>query len=78
MILTALTLVACSPTEELRFTATLEADVNGLRLTPDGLDAVAAMAGTTCTIDTNWGCPVDVVDALARGGKIDVGHRAAP
>ncbi|MEN0062073.1 MAG: hypothetical protein AAGA48_07950 [Myxococcota bacterium] len=66
----ALSAVGCASSDELRFTSTLDAEVNGLRLTANGLDAVAAMAGTTCTIDTNWGCPVADADLPTEAERI--------
>lgn len=48
---------ACSSENELRYTATLQAETHGVVLSDDGLDGFAAMSGTTCTIDVNWGCP---------------------
>ncbi|MCB9675870.1 MAG: hypothetical protein H6737_12180 [Alphaproteobacteria bacterium] len=53
---------ACSIENELRYTATLEAETNGVALSDDGLDAYAAMSGTTCRIDTSWGCPTSDAD----------------
>jgi hypothetical protein len=49
---------ACASENELRYTATLQAETNGVVLSDDGLDGFAAMSGTTCTIDVNWGCPI--------------------
>lgn len=53
---------ACASENELRYTSTLQAQTNGVALSEDGLDSFAAMAGVTCTIDTNWGCPTEDVD----------------
>ncbi|MEZ4315932.1 MAG: hypothetical protein R3F61_00435 [Myxococcota bacterium] len=53
---------ACTSENELRYTATLRADTNGVALSDDGLDAYAAMSGTTCRIDTSWGCPTSDAD----------------
>lgn len=61
---------ACSSNEELRFTSTLDADVSSLILSADGLDAVAGMIGMTCTIDTNWGCPVSDTDLPTEDERI--------
>lgn len=47
---------------ELRHTATLDAETDGVVLSYDGTDAWAAMRGTTCTIDTSWGCPTQDLD----------------
>lgn len=52
----------CKSENELRYTATLQAETAGVAMSDDGLDAFAAMAGTTCTIDANWGCPTDDED----------------
>jgi len=48
---------ACTSENELRYTSTLQAETNGVALSEDGLDAYAAMSGTTCKVDTNFGCP---------------------
>ncbi|MEQ1564285.1 MAG: hypothetical protein ABMA64_01520 [Myxococcota bacterium] len=59
----AVALAACTPIEnELRYTSTLQAETSGVALSDDGLDGHAAMSGTTCTIDVNWGCPVADMD----------------
>lgn len=57
-----LTVAACQSENELRHTATLQAETSGVALSDDGLDGFAAMSGTTCTIDVNWGCPIADVD----------------
>ncbi|NCG17602.1 MAG: hypothetical protein GWP91_01115 [Rhodobacterales bacterium] len=53
----ALMATGCTTENELRYTSSLEADTNGVALSDDGLQAHAAMSGTTCVIDTSWGCP---------------------
>lgn len=53
----AAALAGCKSENELVYTATLQAETNGVVLSDDGLDGYAAMSGTTCTIDVNWGCP---------------------
>lgn len=57
-----LILIGCATENELRFTATLDAETSGLVLSEDGLDAQGGMSGTTCQIDTAWGCPVADAD----------------
>ncbi|MEQ1507454.1 MAG: hypothetical protein ABMB14_34815 [Myxococcota bacterium] len=52
----------CQSENELSYTATLQAETNGLALSDNGLDAHGGMSQTTCTIDTNWGCPIDDAD----------------
>lgn len=61
---------ACSSENELRYTATLGMETNGVALSADGLDAHAGMAETTCTIDTNWACPTADVDLPTDDEKI--------
>lgn len=51
-------LAACATDNELQYRSTLQADTRGVALSDDGLTTYAAMVGTTCAIDTNWGCPV--------------------
>lgn len=53
---------ACTTEGELSYTSTLQAETQGVRLSYDGLDAYAAMSGTTCQIDTSWGCPTADAD----------------
>lgn len=48
---------ACGIENEIRHTATLQSQTDGVVLSEDGFDSFAAMSGTTCTIDTAWGCP---------------------
>lgn len=48
---------SCTMENELRYTSTLQAETHGVALSDDGLDAHAAMSGTTCVIDAAWGCP---------------------
>lgn len=74
-LLAATTLVGCAIENELRYTATLESMTDGVVFTDDGLDSIAAMAGTTCTIDPRWGCPTDDVDLPTDGEQI-VDHYA--
>jgi hypothetical protein len=64
---------ACASENELRYTATLQAETNGVVLSDDGLDGYAAMSGTTCTIDVNWGCPIADED-LPTVGEAVVDH----
>lgn len=61
VLLTAL-LAGCAVENELRYTATLGVQTQGVSLSEDGLDAFAAMDGTTCTINTAWGCPTEDTD----------------
>ncbi|HHO53205.1 MAG TPA: hypothetical protein ENK18_20605 [Deltaproteobacteria bacterium] len=61
---------ACTSESELRYTATLGVETNGVALSADGLDAHAGMAETTCTIDTNWACPTSDVDLPTDEEKI--------
>ena len=61
---------ACVSENELRYTSTLQAETNGVRLSEDGYDGFAAMSGTTCTIDANWGCPVADEDLPTEGEKV--------
>ncbi len=53
---------ACQSENELRFVSTLDAETNGVRLDEDGINAHAGMAGATCTVSTEWGCPIDDAD----------------
>lgn len=55
-------LAACATDNELQYRSTLQADTRGVALSDDGLTAYAAMVGTTCAIDTTWGCPVSDQD----------------
>ena len=49
--------VGCGTENELQYRSSLDAETHGVALSHDGLDSYAAMVGTTCTIDTAWGCP---------------------
>ncbi len=53
---------ACQTESDLRFTSTLASPTRGVALTESGFDAHVGMIGTTCTIDTNWGCPTADAD----------------
>jgi len=53
---------ACGSEQELRYTSTLEAETSGLALSERGDAAHAAMSGTTCTIDPEFGCPIADAD----------------
>ena len=56
-ILGMVMLAGCSPqAPELRYQSTLMAKTNGVAMSEDGLSSFAAMSGTTCSIDTRWGC----------------------
>jgi len=57
-----LAVTACTSENELRFVSTLDAETNGVALSEDGNDGHVGMAGMTCTISTEWGCPVDDAD----------------
>lgn len=54
--------VGCQVENELQYRSTVRAETDGVVLSRDGLNAFAAMAGTTCTLDTRWGCAVDDQD----------------
>lgn len=58
LLLTCAGLVGCANENELQYRSTLQTQTDGVALSEDGLLAYAAMSGTTCTIDTRWGCPV--------------------
>ena len=58
----ALAAAACTSENELRFVSTLDAETNGVALSEDGNDSHVGMSGMTCTISTEWGCPVDDAD----------------
>jgi hypothetical protein len=62
MVAACLLAAGCKSENELRYTATLQAETSGVAMSDDGLDGFAAMSGTTCTIDVNWGCPTDDED----------------
>ncbi len=62
LALVCLMAAACGSEQELRHTSTLEAQTDGLALSENGVEAHAAMSGTTCTIDPQWGCPVADAD----------------
>lgn len=66
---------ACASENELRYTATLDADTRGVVLTEEGDASVAAMSGTTCTIDPRWGCPVDDADLPTAEESVVDHHR---
>lgn len=72
-LIVVLAMTACQTENELRHTATLQAETNGLALSDDGDDAFAAMSGTTCTVDANWGCPIDDAD-LPTGEEFVADH----
>ena len=52
----------CGVENDLRFTSSLQSQTRGVALSDVGLDAYAGMIGSTCTIDTNWGCPTSDTD----------------
>jgi len=58
----ALTLGACQVENELRFVSTLDAETNGVVLADDGNNTHVGMEGMTCTVSTEWGCPIDDAD----------------
>lgn len=61
-LLTLAAMAACTPNNELAFRSSLTSQTRGLALSESGLDAHVGMIGTTCTIDTNWGCPTSDAD----------------
>ncbi len=65
----------CTSEAELRYLSTLPTEVNGVVFSEDGVEAYVAMRGTTCTIETAWGCPVEDVD-LPSGEERIVDHHA--
>jgi hypothetical protein len=52
----------CASENELIHTSTLQSSTRGVALADDGAQGFAGMAGTTCTIDANWGCAVADAD----------------
>lgn len=60
-LITLAALAACTP-NELTYRSTLDSQTRGVALSDNGLDAHVGMIGTTCTIDTNWGCPTSDAD----------------
>lgn len=63
-------IVGCAGEEELQFRSTLAADTQGVALSDDGLKSYAAMVGTTCTIDTSWGCPTADADLPTENERV--------
>jgi hypothetical protein len=58
----ALAVTACTSENELRFVSTLDATTYGVALSEDGNNSHVGMSGMTCTVSTEWGCPVDDAD----------------
>lgn len=56
------TLAACQSESELRFVSTLDSETSGVRFSEDGTQSHVGMAGMTCTVSTEWGCPTDDAD----------------
>jgi len=61
---------ACQSENELRFVSTLDAVTNGVVFTEDGNDSHVGMEGMTCTISTEWGCPIDDADLPTQEERI--------
>ncbi len=70
-----LLVTGCTMETELRYLSTVPTEVNGLVFSEDGVEAYVAMQGTTCTIETAWGCPVADVDLPTEEEKIVDHHQ---
>ena len=61
---------ACQSENEMRFVSTLDAETNGVAMSRSGNDSHVGMSGMTCTISTEWGCPIDDADLPTREERV--------
>lgn len=70
VFLVALPMLGCTVENDLRYLSTLPAQTHGVVLSEDGIESYVAMNGTTCTIETAWGCPTEDVDLPSQREQI--------